>query len=70
MKIRTLALAPLPAPGLGRDGGARFRLCRLQPHGDCWHTTDRYDYRPAFGIRVHDDNWKWRARDALSLARA
>lgn len=32
--------------------------------GDCWHTTERYAYRPAFGLTVHADNWKWRARDA------
>ena len=28
--------------------------------GDCWHTTERYTYRPSFGISIHDDNWKWR----------
>ena len=32
--------------------------------GDCWHTTARYRYRPAWGLTVHPDNWRWRARDA------
>ena len=31
--------------------------------GDCWHTTTRYDYRPTFGVVVHDDNWRWRANE-------
>ena len=31
--------------------------------GDCWHTSERYNYRPHFGIVVHDDNWRWRDRD-------
>lgn len=32
--------------------------------GDCWHTTGRYRYRPAWGLTVHPDNWTWRSRDA------
>jgi len=31
--------------------------------GDCWHTSERYRYRPHFGVVVHDDNWRWRDRD-------
>jgi hypothetical protein len=31
--------------------------------GDCWHTTERYNYRPHFGIRIHDDNWRWHGRN-------
>ena len=34
--------------------------------GDCWHTTERYNYRPGFGISIHNDSWKWRGH---SLAR-
>ena len=30
--------------------------------GDCCHTTERYRSRPAFGVTIHDDNWKWRGR--------
>ena len=26
---------------------------------DCWHTTEAYKYRPAFGLTVHKDDWKW-----------
>ena len=31
--------------------------------GDCWHTSERYNYRPHFGVVVHDDNWRWRERE-------
>jgi hypothetical protein len=27
--------------------------------GDCWHVKKAYEYQPAFGITVHEDNWKW-----------
>ena len=27
--------------------------------GDCWHTKERYDYKPEFRLRIYDDNWKW-----------
>jgi hypothetical protein len=32
--------------------------------GDCWHTNERYEYRPRFGVVIHDDNWRWRDRDS------
>jgi hypothetical protein len=31
--------------------------------GECWHVRDHYNYDPAFGVTVHDDNWKWRDTD-------
>lgn len=30
---------------------------------ECWHTTSRYDYRPAWGLTIHDDNWRWGTND-------
>ncbi len=47
----------------GRHGWLGFGLCACNRYGDCWHTTGRYDYRPAFGVTVHDDNWRWGHRD-------
>jgi hypothetical protein len=32
-------------------------------HGSCWRTTGRYTYRPAWGLRVYNDNWRWRSAD-------
>ncbi|HWC62340.1 MAG TPA: hypothetical protein VG501_01880, partial [Rhizomicrobium sp.] len=31
--------------------------------GDCWHTRERYSYRPSFGLTIHEDNWRWGPRD-------
>jgi hypothetical protein len=27
--------------------------------GDCWHSKEKYDYRPEFGVHVYADDWKW-----------
>ena len=29
--------------------------------GQCWHTHRDYSYRPAYGVVVHPDGWKWGA---------
>lgn len=64
MKIRTLVLGAVVAAGaiatMAGPASARIACNRF---GDCWHVTDRYEYRPAFGITVHDDNWRWRHHD-------
>ena len=26
--------------------------------GDCWRTTQRYEYRPEHRVTIHDDVWK------------
>ena len=60
MKIRTLVLGAVAGVGamaaLAAPAGAAVACNRS---GDCWHTTDRYNYRPTFGITVHDDAWTW-----------
>ncbi len=28
--------------------------------GECWHVRSHVEYKPEFGVRVHEDNWKWR----------
>jgi len=64
MKIRTLVLGALAGAGaivaLASPASAYVACNRF---GDCWHTSDRYTYRPAWGIRVHDDNWRWRSHE-------
>ena len=64
MKIRTLVLGAVAGAGailaMAAPASAYVSCNR---YGDCWHTTDRYTYRPAWGITVHDDNWRWRHRD-------
>lgn len=34
--------------------------------GDCWQTSDRYDYPATLGVRFHNDSWRhrsWHDRD-------
>ena len=26
--------------------------------GDCWKTTERYEYKPEFKVTIHEDDWK------------
>ena len=64
MKVRTLVLGA--AAGIGAmvalaAPASAYVACNRS--GDCWHTTDRYTYRPAFGVTVHDDAWKWGDHD-------
>ena len=64
MKIRTLVLGAIAgAAGLVATAGTASAYIACNGRGDCWHATDRYTYRPSFGITVHDDNWRWRDRD-------
>ena len=64
MKIHTLVLNAVAGAGailaMAAPASAYVSCNR---YGDCWHTTDRYTYRPVWGITVHDDNWRWRHRD-------
>ena len=58
------ALAALLGVGaLAATAGSASAYIACNGHGDCWHTTSRYTYRPAWGVTVHDDNWRWRDRD-------
>jgi hypothetical protein len=31
--------------------------------GECWHVSNRYHYRPEFGLVVHPDGWVWGANE-------
>ena len=63
MKIKTFVLGTLAgAAALAATAAPASAYIRCNRDGSCWHTTERYDYRPTFGITVHDDSWKWRGR--------
>jgi len=63
MKFRILALGAIAgAAVLAATAAPASAYVACNRHGDCWHVTDRYDYRPAWGIRIHDDNWRWHGR--------
>jgi hypothetical protein len=27
--------------------------------GECWHVKNAYNYKPEFGVVVHENGWKW-----------
>ena len=64
MRFNTLVLGALVAAGAVmvtvETASARV-VCNR--YGDCWRTSSRYDYRPAWGLKVYDDNWRWSDRD-------
>jgi hypothetical protein len=31
--------------------------------GECWRVSNRYHYRPEFGLVVHPDGWAWGANE-------
>jgi hypothetical protein len=61
MKFKTLILGALVAAGavMATVETASARVV-CNRYGDCWRTKERYDYRPAWGLKVYDDNWRWR----------
>ena len=68
MKMRTLMLQGALAAIVGAGAmvataapASAAVVCNRE--GDCWHTRDRYDYRPAFGLTIHGDDWRWGHRD-------
>ena len=56
MKFRILALgAIVGAAALTTMAAPASAYVACNRHGDCWHTSDRYDHRPHWGIRIHDE---------------
>src|SRR5258705_11829298 len=64
MKIRTLFFAALAGTAaLAATAGSASAYVVCNREGDCWRAHDRYDYRPAWGLSIHDDGWRWRERE-------
>lgn len=68
MKLKALLLTALVGVGavaattaVTTSSASAAVVCNRE--GDCWRTKSRYDYRPGWGLRVYDDNWRWRHRD-------
>ncbi len=61
MTMKTLVLGALVGAGaLAAMAGPASAYVACNRVGECWHTTERYAYRPGFGITVQRDNWGWR----------
>ena len=62
MKIRSLVLGALAgAAALAATAGSASAYVVCNREGDCWRTHERYNYSPTFGLRIYDDNWRWRS---------
>ncbi|HEX2840194.1 hypothetical protein [Hyphomicrobium sp.] len=59
MLIKTAALAL--AGTLMVTSASAAVVCNNE--GDCWRVKEKYEYRPEFGLRIYDDNWKWAEAD-------
>ncbi len=58
--MNKIALGVLMGTGaltLAATGASARIVCNGD--GDCWHTTTVYDYPPAAGVVIHEDDWKW-----------
>ncbi len=61
MKIGTFILGTIAGAGaLAALAAPASAYVSCNRAGDCWHSNDRYGYKPTWGITVHDDNWKFR----------
>jgi len=54
------AVALLGLTALASDASAAVACNR---EGECWHVRNAYKYQPEFGVVVHENGWKWGARD-------
>ena len=60
-KLASAALLGAAAVAIAATSASAYVVCNRE--GECWHTKDRYAYRAEYGVVVHPDNWRWRARD-------
>jgi hypothetical protein len=60
MALKLAAAAAMGAGLLAASTSAASANVVCNRDGDCWHVHERYDYRPEFGLVVHNDDWRWR----------
>jgi hypothetical protein len=59
--VRTMALAAvLGASTLALIASQASARIVCNDDGDCWHSTDTYDYPSGAGVVIHPDDWKWK----------
>jgi hypothetical protein len=58
--LQSAIAALIGAGGLAAAATSASADIACNRRGDCWHTTEHYNYQPTFGITVHDDKWRWR----------
>lgn len=57
-KIAAAALLGASALAFTASGASAKIACNQE--GDCWHVQVEHKYEPSFGVKVYDDDWKWK----------
>jgi len=60
-KLAAAALLSAATLAVTATSASAYIACNRE--GVCWHVHDRYAYRAEYGVVIHPDNWRWRARD-------
>lgn len=62
---KVLAVAAVAASALAVSATSASARIVCNAAGDCWHVRGhaRYVYDPAWGLTVHEDNWRWGPAD-------
>jgi len=55
------ALISMSTVTLISAGASAGIVCNQE--GDCWHAQTEYQYQPAFGVTVHQNDWKWKENE-------
>ena len=66
MKLRYLAAAGAAVLGVAALTAPTMASAEIVCSADgaaCWHVHRHYDYKPEWGLVVHDDSWKWGPND-------
>ncbi len=59
--MKTAIAAAVAAGGLAVSATGASAYVACNGTGDCWrvHRHAEYNYRPAWGVVTHPDNWRW-----------
>ncbi|MEI9963607.1 MAG: hypothetical protein WDM92_01755 [Caulobacteraceae bacterium] len=60
---KSLIAGAVAAAGVALAASSASAAIVCNAAGDCWHTHARYAYRPAWGLVVHPDSWRWGPAD-------
>jgi hypothetical protein len=61
--VKTYLIAATLAGAIALTATGAFAAIVCNGEGDCWHTKQKYDYRPEFGLRIYGDDWAWNNGD-------
>lgn len=63
MGAKSAIAAAIVAAGVALSATSASAYIACNREGYCWHVRSHATYRPAWGVVIHPDNWRWRTRD-------